>query len=249
MSLHFSSNQYNNAFYPKKLQNWQISSEYRERPRAFDGFTQIVANNRGHLLPGVKRCRDSPWGTFVGTWDMPLKIPGNTNPTARTGDSVERLLRSKTDGEIVLRGKLKRCKVPDPLPVKEDVKADNALDNLPIAPFETVVSGADGSLARSGAVNPEPLSTSPKGSKQGTPKAGSRVLTPLGSKPVTPALNWPDPRSPPRSAGSRRSPKVATPQQNVTTNALDAIEPELQRLSVRTPINWPSPKSPVVQNS
>lgn len=36
---------------------------------------------------------------------------GNTNPTARTGDSVERLLRSKTDGEIVLRGKLKRCKV------------------------------------------------------------------------------------------------------------------------------------------
>lgn len=136
--------------------------------------------------------------------------------------------------------------VPDPLPVKEDVKADNGMDNL-LAPFETIVAGADGSLARSGARNPEPLSTSPKvaGSKQGTPKVGSRVPTPLGSKPVTPALNWPDPRSPPRSGGSRRR----TPQQNVTTNAIDAIEPELQRLSVRTPINWPSPKSPVVQNA
>ena len=47
-----------------------------QRPRAFDGFTQIVANNRGHLLPGVKRSRESPWGNFVGTYDMPLKIPG-----------------------------------------------------------------------------------------------------------------------------------------------------------------------------
>jgi len=35
-----------------------------------------VANNRGHLLPGVKRSRESPWGTFIGTYDMPLSIPG-----------------------------------------------------------------------------------------------------------------------------------------------------------------------------
>jgi hypothetical protein len=47
-----------------------------QRPRAFVGFTQIVASDKGHLLPGVKRSRESPWGTFVGTWDMPLKIPG-----------------------------------------------------------------------------------------------------------------------------------------------------------------------------
>ena len=53
-----------------------------QRPRAFDGFTQIVANNRGHLLPGVKRSRESPWGNFVGTYDMPLKIPGTKwNPS------------------------------------------------------------------------------------------------------------------------------------------------------------------------
>lgn len=49
---------------------------FLQRPRAFDGFTQIVANNRGHLLSGVKRSRESPWGNFVGTWDMPLNIPG-----------------------------------------------------------------------------------------------------------------------------------------------------------------------------
>lgn len=240
MALHFSANQYNNAFYPQKLDNWQVPRQYRERPRAFDGFTQIVANNRGHLLPGVKRSRESPWGTFVGTWDMPLKIPGNTNPTARSGDAVERLLRSKTDGEIILRGKLKKCKVPDPLPVKEDVKADAAVVPTLSQPFETIINGADGSVVRSGARNPEPLSISPK-------------IPPIGSKPGTPTLNWPQPQSPARSAGSRRSlkvlsPKVLTPTQPATTNAAVAgtPEPELQVLSpARTPINWPSPKSPV----
>lgn len=221
MSLHFSANQYTTAFDPKKLQNWQVPSEYRERPRAFDGFTQIVANNRGHLLPGVKRSRESPWGTFIGTYDMPLSIPGNTNPTARTGVAVERLLRSKTEGDIVLRGKLKKCKVPDPLPVKEDVKADEVLP--PTYPqFEMIVNGADGSIARSGARNPEPLCTSPK-------------IPPIGSRQGTPTLNWPKPQS----AGSRRTPQLAT-----TTNAAVAGSPapELQGISHRTPINWPSPK-------
>lgn len=161
---------------------------------------------------------------------MPLSIPGNTNPTARTGDAVERLLRSKTEGEIVLRGKLKKCKVPDPLPVKEDVKADNVLP--PTYPqFESIVYGADGSIARSGARNPEPLSTSPK-------------IPPIGSRQGTPTLNWPKPQSPAGSAGSRRSPKMLTPQLATITNAAVAGSPapELQGMSHRTPINWPSPK-------
>ncbi|XP_063441788.1 protein Flattop homolog [Mytilus trossulus] len=231
MSLHFSANQYTNAFDPVKLQNWQVAREYRERPRSFDGFTQIVANNRGHLIPGVKRSRDSPWGTFVGTWDMPLKIPGNTNPTARSGHAVESLLRSKTDGDIVLRGKLKRCKVPDALRVKEDIKADGGIGP---GPFETLLM--NGSGGRSGARNPEPISTSPK-----MPPIGYKPMTPTyRSKPPTPTLNWPHPQSPARSAGSRRS-----GQYPATTNCAVAgtYEPDMPVLSSRTPINWPSPKS------
>lgn len=34
-----------------------------------------------------------------------------TNDTARTVDAMERLERCKTDGEIILKGKLKRCRV------------------------------------------------------------------------------------------------------------------------------------------
>nr|XP_025967325.1 protein Flattop [Dromaius novaehollandiae] len=44
-------------------------------PLPRDGYTQIIADDRGHLLPSVPRSKASPWGTFLGTWDMPLKIP------------------------------------------------------------------------------------------------------------------------------------------------------------------------------
>ena len=110
----------------------------------------------------------------------------------------------------------------------------------PTLPVDTVLNGTNGSGIRSGARTPLPLTATPK-------------VPPIGSKPVSPTINWPKPGSPARSAGSRRSPKVATPQkvgtpcQPVATNAAVAgsPEPELQRLTAtRTPINWPSPKSP-----
>jgi len=28
-----------------------------------------VSNDRGHLLPGVPKSKESPWGKFKGTWD------------------------------------------------------------------------------------------------------------------------------------------------------------------------------------
>ena len=37
------------------------------------GRTQIISNERGHLLPGVPRCSASPWGSFVGTRQMERK--------------------------------------------------------------------------------------------------------------------------------------------------------------------------------
>ena len=81
-SNHLNKIEYNQLSWIDKLKIGNVSVHYLsscllfQRPRAFDGFTQIVANNRGHLLPGVKRSRESPWGNFVGTYDMPLKIPG-----------------------------------------------------------------------------------------------------------------------------------------------------------------------------
>jgi len=48
--------------------------------------SSFVANNRGHLLPGIEKSKRSPFGEFVGTWDLPKTIPGpyHVHPMGRT---------------------------------------------------------------------------------------------------------------------------------------------------------------------
>ncbi|XP_045210042.2 protein Flattop homolog isoform X2 [Mercenaria mercenaria] len=228
MSLHFSANQYDKPFKPNLLQNWEVPRQYRERPRAFVGFTQIIANDKGHLMPGVKRSRESPWGTFVGTWDMPLKIPGNTmtNSTARTENAMMRLDRIKTDGDIVLKGKLKQCKVPSPLPVKQDKEADKNLP--PKAAVAEIKLGGSGNGVRSGAMNPEPIST------VGIP-ASPGIKTPV--KPCTPNIDWPRPAS----QGSRA--KSASPNLAPHKSPLPAIQPMAPGTPSKAEFKWPSPRA------
>lgn len=228
MALHFSANQYDRNFQPTLLQNWEVPRRYRERPRAFVGFTQIVANDKGHLLPGVKRSRESPWGTFVGTWDMPLKIPGNSmmNSTARTENAVLRLNRIKTDGDIVLGGKLKQCNVPSPLPVKQDIKADETISPKAAGATTQLNAAGCGSGARSGAVNPEPKSTV-------NVPASPGIKTPI--KPCTPNLDWPRPAS----QGSRA--KSASPKLATQKSPLPAIQSP-KAGSPANEIKWPSPR-------
>jgi len=101
MSTHFSANQYEDAFNGKRLQNWTVPHTYKERPSSLEGYTQIVANDRGHLLPGVPKSKQSPWGEFVGTWDMPLRIPGNvTTYMARSGKAVDEIQTTRLEHEI-----------------------------------------------------------------------------------------------------------------------------------------------------
>jgi hypothetical protein len=49
---------------------------YFQRPRSQEGFTQIIANDKGHLKAGVARSLESPWGNFVGTWDRRCHMIG-----------------------------------------------------------------------------------------------------------------------------------------------------------------------------
>lgn len=226
MALHFSANQYDRNFQPKLLQNWAVPKLHRERPRAFVGFTQIVANDRGHLLQGVKRSRESPWGPFVGTYDMPTRIPGNSmmNCTARTENAMMRLQRLKTDGDIILEGRLKKCNVPSPLPVKADVQADKT-----VSPKETR-GATDLAGTRSGAQAPEPKSSADV-------PPSPQVRTPV--KPVTPNLDWPKPSS----AGGRvksASPKLETPKPLPPIASPKPVSPVEQ--AQKQDINWPSPK-------
>ncbi|XP_050615480.1 protein Flattop isoform X1 [Macaca thibetana thibetana] len=95
MATNYSANQYEKAFSSKYLQNWSPAKPTKEKhfslplvPQSIsshEGYTQIIANDRGHLLPSVPRSKANPWGSFMGTWQMPLKIPpARVTLTSRT---------------------------------------------------------------------------------------------------------------------------------------------------------------------
>ncbi|XP_053281579.1 protein Flattop [Pleuronectes platessa] len=65
--------------------------KHSQRPQAKTGQTTIIANDRGHLLPGVAK-RGSAWPDFKGTWDLPSRIPAcHINPTGRSMEGLNRL--------------------------------------------------------------------------------------------------------------------------------------------------------------
>ncbi|XP_059136902.1 protein Flattop [Peromyscus eremicus] len=94
MATNYSANQYEKAFSPKYLQNWSPAKPTKERITSHEGYTQIIANDRGHLLPSVPRSKASPWGSFMGTWQMPLKVPpARVTLTSRTTDAAASLTK------------------------------------------------------------------------------------------------------------------------------------------------------------
>uniref|UniRef100_A0A8D0GKR7 Protein Flattop n=1 Tax=Sphenodon punctatus TaxID=8508 RepID=A0A8D0GKR7_SPHPU len=49
--------QYEDAFVARNLQNWTLPKLCKQHPSAREGYTQFVANERGHLLPLVPRSK------------------------------------------------------------------------------------------------------------------------------------------------------------------------------------------------
>ncbi|XP_054645147.1 protein Flattop [Dunckerocampus dactyliophorus] len=91
MSYSFSANQYDDAFKPKRLQNWCQAKQITKLPRAHKGHTTFVADNRGHLLPGLVK-KGSAWPDFKGTWDLPARTPPRSiNPTSSSVEGLNRL--------------------------------------------------------------------------------------------------------------------------------------------------------------
>ena len=77
MSHSLSANQYEIGFQPKRLLNWELPRTHKSMPDRRIGFTQFIGNDRGHILPTLgKRSTANPWGNFVGTWQLPARIPG-----------------------------------------------------------------------------------------------------------------------------------------------------------------------------
>ncbi|XP_013415546.1 protein Flattop homolog [Lingula anatina] len=228
MALHFSGNQYEQAFDPKRLQNWEVAKRHRQRPKSLDGFTQIIATDRGHLFPGVRRSGESPWGTFVGTWDMPLKIPGNkmTNPTARSTYAQEKLHKLKGEGDLVIKGTLKAPpKIPTPPgPLRHEDIVVSGKEKVPDDKPTHLEDSAENDIARSGAKGPTPpaimtrttpVRVTPPAPKDIPPEP--KLATPVMAKIPTPVARE-----------MLRSPKMKTPERKtpVKTPDWDAQQPK-----------------------
>ncbi|XP_066145141.1 uncharacterized protein [Euwallacea fornicatus] len=78
MSKNYSANQFESAYKPKTLRNWEIPKLYPTTPTQREGKTKIIANDRGHILPEIKKVRKQPWGGFISTWNLPRKIDKRT---------------------------------------------------------------------------------------------------------------------------------------------------------------------------
>ncbi|KAG3281124.1 hypothetical protein H1C71_031738 [Ictidomys tridecemlineatus] len=160
-----------------------------------EGYTQIIANDRGHLLPSVPRSKVSPWGTFMGTWQMPQKIPpARVTLTSRTtagAASLTEWIQKNPD-------LLKACNGlrPEILGKPNDPESQKKLRKKSITktvqqvPSPTIIPNFI-------ATNPNPPDQphSPHPSAGHTPGPQSPVNSPGPQSPVN-SLN-----SPPRSAG------------------------------------------------
>ncbi|XP_075032330.1 protein Flattop isoform X2 [Calonectris borealis] len=93
MAARYGAGQYEDAFSPHRLQNWSVPRPGRQHPSLREGSTPIVADDQGHLLPAVPRSQASPWGRFVGTWEMPPRIPpARLDLTSRSAAATARLI-------------------------------------------------------------------------------------------------------------------------------------------------------------
>nr|CAH7756391.1 unnamed protein product [Callosobruchus chinensis] len=96
MSKHYTAFQYEAAYRPQALRNWEVPKFHCNRPFPRHGRTSIIANSRGHLLPGVFRPQNLPWGNYLGTWEMPKYIDKHTaNILNGTIEGKERIRNCK----------------------------------------------------------------------------------------------------------------------------------------------------------
>ncbi|CAL8088980.1 unnamed protein product [Calicophoron daubneyi] len=98
MSKNYSAGQYEQPFIPEHMQLYGPTKPFGEHPKAKKRTTHIVANDRGHLLPGQKTVPgDCPWGNYVGTWDLPCHLlgPAVDNPTSRSEAGIQYLRKQK----------------------------------------------------------------------------------------------------------------------------------------------------------
>ncbi|XP_051890857.1 protein Flattop [Pristis pectinata] len=96
MAYSYHANQYEGAYNNTRMNSWTVPKprdQTSKRPTFREGSSFFIANDKGYLKPGVPRSKANPWGTFLGTWQMPHHIPQpRPNLTARNPANAARLL-------------------------------------------------------------------------------------------------------------------------------------------------------------
>ncbi|KAK4886147.1 hypothetical protein RN001_002418 [Aquatica leii] len=59
---------------PTRLGSWEVPHWYPKYPCINHGYTTIISNDQGNLLPGIAKKRIGLWGNHISTWHYPKKI-------------------------------------------------------------------------------------------------------------------------------------------------------------------------------
>ncbi|XP_063872097.1 nucleolar protein dao-5-like isoform X2 [Scylla paramamosain] len=82
--------QFDGGYRPTRLANWEVGRVHQERPRQRRGTTRVIADDRGHLLPGVARSQATPWGPLTQGLEPGLgeqrPSPTETRPAPRPAE-------------------------------------------------------------------------------------------------------------------------------------------------------------------
>ncbi|XP_065348000.1 uncharacterized protein LOC135944756 [Cloeon dipterum] len=224
MACNFNSNQFEKAYKPKALGNWQVPVRKSERPKARTGHTEFIADHRGHLLPEVVSTKraNRPWncGPFTA-WDYPKKI---TRSYAKQMEAVS----SKRFSAWLKRS------AHIPLPQQEAPSTPSQVTSLP-------KSSRSSSVGQLSAVRSLPSSThSNRSNRPRTASVASQRSASVGSvKSSTSSLKLPPPansldtaQSPPplsKAYSTMHAAKVLADESRTHQPLADAIvEPDLR---------------------
>ena len=183
---------------------------YLQHPSLRKGATNIIVNDRGHLDPDINRSTSSPWGSFVGTWQMkrkPVQLKTHNKLTAHLycttpplGSVLSRQTPSARAGAFSKESEYQKslhsqCLTPQngPRPNSSDSNAswviiDNfsnetprvAMDSRPASEGSIIQPGASGSRTPS----PSVLHNSPNGRSPSVISAIAEVSFPQTRTPT-----------------------------------------------------------------
>ncbi len=166
------------------------------------GKTNIISNNRGHLKSSVPRSPNSPWGTFVGTWQQEKK-PLNIRTQSRYVRNLEQYgQHSKQSTRVSSARSASACSVNSPTAVSP------LPDNTQIMTEQT--RSLTNASSRPATV--ASMRSSVEGSQNGTPEGSVRSPTPSEFSRASSAIGSVTIASPPSTAGSQTKPESPRPQ-------------------------------------